>query len=146
MNQSVKITMTYESKTKDYKTTFEEEEWVQYIQHKPTGKLIAGHQSIAFHEPFTLTLSLEPVEYQKLWKEKELTICDCGFTNNPHHPKHVSLFLSTEYDDYQGAEFYYDEFEDENIQSSHIEWFNEGAWDGDFEERDDKDWIISDFK
>jgi len=71
------------SKRKDYNITFEEAEWIRYIEHKPTGKLVAGHQSITFHEPCTLTLSLEPVEYEKLHKKKELFICDCGFTNNP---------------------------------------------------------------
>ena len=134
------------STSKDYNITFEEAEWIRYIEHKPTGKLVAGHESVTFHGPCTLTLSLKPEEYEKLHKKKELFICDCGFTNNPHHPKQVSLCLTPDYDDYQSAEFYYDEFEDENIQSAHIEWFNDGAWGGDFEERDDKDWIISGFK
>jgi len=32
------------------------------------------------------------------------------------------------------------------MQSAYEAWTMDGAWGGDFDEHDDKDWIISDFK
>jgi hypothetical protein len=135
------------SNTKDYIITIEEAEWIEYIVHKPTGKLIAGGESVYFEPPCTMTLSLEPEEYEKLRKEKELFICDCGFGDNPHHPEDITLsFSDFEIDDYSTDPHDWDSFDDDDIQSAYIEWFNDGAWGGDFEQRDDKDWLVTKFK